>query len=173
MEFLDCDAKTMPSLSYTEYLEGTQSYECEDCETIIDSNRGYCSECGKPNLKHLPIFCCECRTPIEPKTDYLLDNNEVSELPQVYLLCKCSKGLWLPLVQDHLPFDNLNEGVLTVDNLIKGVHWHLCNPNYNGPQYSGQELSKKFGLTHPYKWRIENVNQTDSSYSEIQVYYCR
>ena len=44
---------------------------------------------------------------------------------------------------------------------------------YNGPQYSGQELSKKFGLTHPYKWRIENVNQTDSSYSEIQVYYCR
>ena len=45
--------------------------------------------------------------------------------------------------------------------------------NYNGPQYSGQELSKKFGLTHPYKWRIENVNQTDSSYSEIQVYYCR
>ena len=45
--------------------------------------------------------------------------------------------------------------------------------DYNGPQYSGQELSKKFGLTHPYKWRIENVNQTDSSYSEIQVYYCR
>ncbi len=44
---------------------------------------------------------------------------------------------------------------------------------YNGPQYSGQELSKKFGLTHPYKWRIENVNQTDSSYCEIQVYYCR
>ena len=44
---------------------------------------------------------------------------------------------------------------------------------YNGPQYSGQELSKKFGLTHPYKWRIEHVNQTDSSYSEIQVYYCR
>ena len=47
------------------------------------------------------------------------------------------------------------------------------NQYYNGPQYSGQELSKKFGLTHPYKWRIENVNQTDSSYSEIQVYYCR
>ena len=45
--------------------------------------------------------------------------------------------------------------------------------DYNGPQYSGQELSKKFGLTHPYKWRIENVNQTDSSYSEIQVYHCR
>ena len=129
MEFLDADVKTMPSLSYTKYFEGVRSYECEDCETIIYPDMGYCRECVKPNLKHLPIFCCECQEPIEPKTDYLLDNNEVSELPQVYLLCKCSKGLWLPLVQDHLPLDNLNERVLTVDNLIKGVHWRLCNPN--------------------------------------------
>ena len=129
MEFLDADVKTMPSLSYAEYFEGIQSYECEDCETIIYSDRGYCSECRKPNLKHLPLFCCKCRRPIQHKADYLLDNNEVSELPQVYLLCSCSKGLWLPLVQDHLPFDNLNERVLTVDNLIKGVHWRLCNPN--------------------------------------------
>ena len=100
MEFSDADVKTMPSLSYTKYFEGVQSYECEDC---------------RASIKH--------------KADYLLDNNEVSELPQVYLLCSCSKGLWLPLVQDHLPFDNLNERVLTVDNLIKGVHWRLCNPN--------------------------------------------
>ena len=100
MEFSDADVKTMPSLSYIKYFEGVQSYECEDC---------------RASIKH--------------KADYLLDNNEVSELPQVYLLCSCSKGLWLPLVQDHLPFDNLNEGVLTVDNLIKGVHWRLCNPN--------------------------------------------
>ena len=119
MEFLDADVKTMPSLSYTEYLEGIQSYECEDCETIIYPDRGYCSECVKPNLKYLPIFCCECRAPIEHKTDYLLDNNEVSELPQVYLLCNCSKGLWLPLVKDLMPFDNLN----------KDVHWHLRNLN--------------------------------------------
>ena len=41
--------------------------------------------------------------------------------------------------------------------------------NYNGPQYSGQELSKKYRLTVPYKWRIEHVNQTDSSYSKVQV----
>ena len=100
MEFSDADVKTMPSLSYIKYFEGVQSYECEDC---------------RASIKH--------------KADYLWDNNEVSELPQVYLLCSCSKGLWLPLVQDHLPFDNLNEGVLTVDNLIKGVHWRLCNPN--------------------------------------------
>ena len=45
--------------------------------------------------------------------------------------------------------------------------------NYNGPQYSGQELSKKYRLTHPGKWRIENVNQTDSAHCEIQVSNCR
>ena len=43
---------------------------------------------------------------------------------------------------------------------------------YNGPQYSGQELSKKYRLTDPYKWRIEHVNPKDSSYSEIQVSNC-
>ena len=127
MEFLDRDVKKMPSLSYTEYFEGIQSYKCEDCETIVVPAMGYCRECVKPNLKHLPIFCCECQAPIEHKTDYLLDNNKVSELPQVYLLCECSKGVWLPLVQDYLP--NLNGRVLTVDDLIKGVHWRLCNPN--------------------------------------------
>ena len=126
MEFLDADVKTMPSLSYTKYVEAGQSYECEDCETIIYPDMGYCRECVKPNLKHLPIFCCECQEPIEPKTDYLLDNNEVSELPQVYLLCKCSKGLWLPLVKDLMPPDN--QGVLTVDNL-NNWHWCLRNPN--------------------------------------------
>ena len=127
MEFLDRDVKKMPSLSYTEYFEGIQSYKCEDCETIVVPAMGYCRECVKPNLKHLPIFCCECQATIEHKTDYLFDNNKVSELPQVYLLCNCSKGLWLPLVQDYLP--NLNGRVLTVDDLIQGVHWHLCNPN--------------------------------------------
>ena len=131
MEFLDADVKTMPSLSYTKYFEGVRSYECKDCETIIYPDMG--CECVKPNLKHLPIFCCECRAPIEHKTDYLLDNNEVSELPQVYLLCNCSilcncsKGLWLPLVKDLMPFDN--QEVLTFDNLNKDVHWHLCNPS--------------------------------------------
>ena len=38
---------------------------------------------------------------------------------------------------------------------------------YNGPQYSGHELSKIYRLTHRHKWRSENVNQTDSSYSEV------
>ena len=97
MKFLDRDVKEMSSLSYTEYYEGGQSRACE-----------------------------ECGAPIEHKTDYLLDNNKVSELPQVYLLCNCSEGLWLPLVQDHLP---PLEGVLTGDVLIEGVHWRLCNPN--------------------------------------------
>ena len=97
MKFLDRDVKEMSSLSYTEYYEGGQSRACE-----------------------------ECGAPIEHKTDYLLDNNKVSELPQVYLLCNCSEGLWLPLVQDHLP---PLEGVLTGDVLIEGVHWRLYNPN--------------------------------------------
>ena len=126
MEFLDADVKTMPSLSYTGYVEGVQSYECENCKTVIYPYMGHCRKCRKPNLKPLPIFCCECRAPIEYKTDYLLDNNEVSELPHVYLLCKCSKGLWLPLVKDLMPPDN--QGVLTVDNL-NNWHWHLRNPN--------------------------------------------
>ena len=44
---------------------------------------------------------------------------------------------------------------------------------YNGPQYSGQELSKKYRLTAPCKRRPENVNQTDTSHCEIQVSNCR
>ena len=111
MEFLDRDVKKMPSLSYTEYFEGTQSYECEDCKTIT---MGYCRKCMKPNLKHLSIFCCECRAPIEDKTDYLLDSNEVPELPQVYLLCNCSKGLWLPLERGS--------------TIMTFKDWYLCNP---------------------------------------------
>ena len=113
--------KKMPSLSYTQFLEGMQSYECEDCKKIIYPDRGYCGECVKTNLKHLPIFCCECRAPIEYKTDYLLDNNKVSELPQVYLLCNCSKGLWLPLAKDR--------AIMTLDHVNEDVRWHLCNPN--------------------------------------------
>ncbi len=115
MEFLERDVKKMSSLSYTEDLEGTQSYACEDCKTIIyPYMKRYCRECVKPNLEHLPIFCCECRTPIEYKTDYLLDNNEVSELPQVYLLCNCSKGLWLPLERGS--------------TIMTFKDWYLCNP---------------------------------------------
>ena len=125
MEFLDADVKTMPSLSYTKYFEGVRSYECEDCETIIYPDMG--CECVKPNLKHLSIFCCECRAPIEHKADYFLNNNDVSELPQVYLLCNCSKGLWLPLVKDLMPFDN--QRVLTFDDLNKYVHCHLRDLN--------------------------------------------
>ena len=126
MKFLDSNVKRMPSLSYTGYVEGVQSYECENCKTIISPYMGHCRKCRKPNLKPLPIFCCECRAPIEYKTDYFLNNNDVSELPQVYLLCKCSKGLWLPLVKDLMPPDN--QRVLTVDNL-NNWHWHLCNPS--------------------------------------------
>ena len=131
MEFLDADVKTMPSLSYTKYFEGVQSHECEDCKTVIHPDMGYCGECVKDNLKPLPIFCCECKKPIEDKTDFLLDNNEVSELPQVYLLCSCSKGLWLPLVKDRIPFGNLNKRVLTVDDFNEGARWHLCNPSHS------------------------------------------
>ena len=92
MEFLDRDVKKMPSLSYTEYLEGIQSYECEDC---------------RASIKH--------------KTDYLLDNNKVFELPQVYLLCSCSKGLWLPLVRGGI--------AATSDYLSQDVRWDLYNPS--------------------------------------------
>ena len=129
MEFLDTDVKKMSSLSYTQYFKGVQSHECEDCKTVIHPDMGYCMECVEDNLKPLSIFCCECKEPIKDKTDYFLNNNDVSELPQVYLLCDCSKGLWLPLVKDLMPFGNLNGRVLTLDNWNKGGHWHLCNPN--------------------------------------------
>ena len=126
MEFLDRNVQKMPLLSYTGYVEGVQSYECENCETIIYPDMEYCRECVKPNLKHLPIFCCECRAPIEYKTDYFLNNNDVSELPPVYLLCKCSKGLWLPLEKDFMPPNS--QGVLTFDNPNNWL-WHLRNPD--------------------------------------------
>ena len=102
MKFLDSDVKTMPSLSYAEYYEGVQSHECK-----------------------------ECRRPIQHKADYLLDNNDVSELPQVYLLCNCPKGLWLPLVKDLPPSDNQRDnqgGVVTFDDL-KYVHYHVSDLN--------------------------------------------
>ena len=100
MKFLDRDVKKMFSLSYTEYYEGVQSHECE-----------------------------KCGAPIEHKTDYLLDNNEVSELPQVYLLCNCPEGLWLPLVKYLMPFDSQRGlRVATFDDL-NNWHWCLCNPN--------------------------------------------
>ena len=115
------NVKKMPSLSYTEYLEGIQSYECEDCKAIIVPTMGHCKECLETNLKHLPIFCSECQAPIEYKTDYLLDDNEVSELPQVYLLCNCSNGLWLPLIKGSI--------TMTSDCLNENVHWYLRNPS--------------------------------------------
>ena len=124
MKFLDRNVKTMPSLSYTEYLEGIQSYECEDCKAIIIPTMGHCKECLETNLKHLPIFCCECQVPIEYKTDYLLNNNEVDELPQVYLLCNCSKGVWLPLVRGGI--------TATSDYLSQDVRWDL----YKNPSFS-------------------------------------
>ena len=104
MKFLDSDVKTMPSLSYTEYYEGVQSHECK-----------------------------KCRRPIQHKADYLLDNNDVSELPQVYLLCNCPKGLWLPLAKYLPPSDNQRDNqrdqrAVTVDDL-NNWHWYLCNPN--------------------------------------------
>ena len=100
MKFLDRDVKKMSSLSYAEYYEGVQSHECK-----------------------------KCRAPRERKTDYLLDNNDVSELPQVYLLCNCPKGLWLPLVKGPMPFDNQrDQRPVTVDDL-NNWHWYLCNPN--------------------------------------------
>ena len=46
---------------------------------------------------------------------------KVSELPQVYLLCNCSKGLWLPLAKDR--------AIMTLDHVNEDVRWHLCNPN--------------------------------------------
>ena len=106
MKFLDRDVKKMSSLSYAEYYEGVQSHECK-----------------------------ECRAPIEHKTDYLLDNNEVSELPQVYLLCNCSKGLWLPLVKDIMPFHNQrdNQRLLTSDDLKNRYVHHVCDLNRLNP----------------------------------------
>ena len=83
-------------------------------------------------------------------------------------------GWNITLVIIHIPPSDLRPHSFVWKNFthfVKRYGNHIRE--YNGPQYSGQELSKKFGLTHPYKWRIENVNQTDSSYSEIQVYYCR
>ena len=123
MEFSDSDVKKMHSLSYTEYVEGVQSYECEDCKTIIYPEMGYCEKCVKTNLKHLPIFCCECQTPIEYKLDYILDKNEVSELRQVYLQCNCPKDLWLPLINGST--------TMISDFLNDNLNWYLCNPTHS------------------------------------------
>ena len=76
----------------------------------------HCKKCVNTNLKQLPIFCCECESPIEYKADYFLNNKEVSELSQVYLLCNCRKGLWLPLVK-------------ITDDFNEDVRWYLCNPS--------------------------------------------
>ena len=43
---------------------------------------------------------------------------------------------------------------------------------YNGSLYSGHELSKILRLTDSPIWRITDVNQTDSTYSQIQVSSC-
>ena len=60
--------------------------------------------------------------------------------------------------------------ILELDNIERThVKWNV----YNGPQYSGQELSKKYRLTDPCKWSIEHVNQKDSAHCEIQVSNCR
>lgn len=162
MEFLDADVKRMPSLPYIKYFEGVQSYECEDCKTVIHPYMGYCMECVEDNLKPLSIFCCECKEPIEYKTDYFLNNNDVSELPQVYLLCSCSKGLWLPLVKELMPFGNLNERVLTVDDFNEGARWHLCNPSHpkyvsdNGVRFAKcQKKEKDFFLQSHIKANID------------------
>ena len=82
--------------------------------------------------------CKECRAPIEHKEDYLLDNNDVSELRQVYLLCNCPEGLWLPLAKDVKSFDHSQRvrgavkftdlPVATADDL-QYVHRHVRNLN--------------------------------------------
>ena len=59
------------------------------------------------------------------------------------------------------------------NGVVDYVNDYIFDGEYNGPQYSGQELSKKYRLTAPCKWRIENVNQTDSAHCEIQVSNCR
>jgi len=45
------------------------------------------------------------------------------------------------------------------------------NELYNGPQYSGHELSKISRLTHTPKWRSEYVHQAYSSYSFQQIVF--
>ncbi len=60
-----------------------------------------------------------------------------------------------------------------VSLIREAVCAYLAQPlYYNGPLYSGQELSKKLGLTHPRKWRIKYVNKADSAYCQIQVSNC-
>ena len=145
MKFLDRDVKTMPSLSYTEYYEGVQSHECE-----------------------------KCGAPIEHKTDYLLDNNEVSELPQVYLLCNCPKGLWLPLVKGLMPFDNQrDQRAVTVDDL-NNWHWFLrTNPSKydNNKVYftKCQKKEKDFFLRSYIKANIEDPEKKLGD--ELEDYY--
>lgn len=127
MKYSDSETKRMPSLSYTEYVEGIQSYECQDCKIITYPHVGHCAKCIETNLKQLLVFCCECKTPIEYKSDYFLNNNAVSELRKTYLLCNCTKGLWLPLVKDSsiLISDFPNEVLIPNEDPI----WYLCNPN--------------------------------------------
>ena len=144
MKFSNSDKEKWSSLSYTEYWEQSQRYECEDCETIMVPTRGYCGKCRRSNLKRLFPICDECQMPIEDKTDYFLDNNKVSGLPRLYLLCSCSKGVWFPvkegaftdgiiMVEEDGEDDSISpveeDAPLPIVRLIKGRYWYLCNPS--------------------------------------------
>ena len=67
--------------------------------------------------------------------------------------------------------DQIMDWLVTDERYLNHMHDEetVIAEEYNGPQYSGQELSKKYRLTDPCKWRIEHVNQTDSTHCEVQV----
>ena len=97
------------------------------------------------------------------------------------------KGFWTinstGAETEELVINENEEGILTVGEGNSEVYLYyfptyrsyaeLKGKDYNGPQYSGQELSKKYRLTDPRKWSIEHVNQKDSAHCEIQVSNCR
>ena len=150
MRFSNSDIENWSSLSYPEYIEKSQKYECRDCgaitvphEMTTVSAMPYCKRCRRFNLKSLFPICDECQTPIEYKTDYFLDNDEVSALPQVYLLCGCSRGIWFPLIKESIDGiigvredgeeDDFSpmavDAPLPIVRLTESRYWYLFNPS--------------------------------------------
>jgi len=150
MRFSNSDIENWSSLSYPEYIEKSQKYECRDCGTITIPREmttvpamPYCRSCSGFNLKRLFPICEECQSPIEYKADYFLDNNEVSGLPRVYLLCGCSKGVWFPLVKEGIDGiimvredgeeDDFSpmavDAPLPIYTFVESRYWYLFNPS--------------------------------------------
>ena len=114
---------------------------------------------------------------LDPRNKKYLSNSQHGDIIKKQLtlrenmtLITCSGTIGkVTIVPKHWDGWTANQHIIRVIPANDKIAGYL----YNGPQYSGQELSKKYRLTDPRKWSIEHVNQKDSAHCEIQVSNCR